>query len=407
MKVGYVLKRYPRYSETFVVNEIVALESLGSELEIFSLRHPDDRHFQDSISRVRAPVNYVTAVGKRASELWNSMQQSAALLPGLWNQLGDAVGVDHRFVLQALEIAKACRERGIKHLHAHFATEASVVASLAARWAGIPHSFTAHAKDIFHEAVDPGVLAKKLLRAERVVTVSDFNRDFLRALCPQASDRITRIYNGLDLGLFPFDANQDRPQRVVGVGRLVPKKGFDVLIDACAGLAKRGVGFECRIVGTGELENELAGRIESYGLSERVRLLGPLPQSQVREEIKAAALLAAPCVQAADGNRDGLPTVLLEAMALGTACVATPVTGIPEAIRDESTGLLVGERGTEALGGAIERLLTDPELRGHLAKNARALVEREFDIQSNARTLQILQSSAGTEGSRSPLGIAS
>src|SRR5205823_4150700 len=144
-----------------------------------------------------------------------------------------------------------------------------------------------------------------------------------------------------ELGSFPFAEPRERPPRIVAVGRLVEKKGFTTLVDACAILLRRGAEFECNIIGEGELESALAKQIESLGLSNRVKLLGPQPQREVIRHIRNAAALAAPCVLGSDGNRDGLPTVLLEAMALGTACVSTDVTGIPEVLHHEKTGLLV------------------------------------------------------------------
>lgn len=383
-RIAYVLKRYPRYSETFVVNEILAQEALGAEIEIFSLRHPEDGHFQDAISRVRAPVRYLPATGLRAADFWAALEEAAAVVPTLWREFDAAKGLDHRHVVQAMTIARACRERHIGHLHAHFATEATSVAALAARWAEIPFSFTAHAKDIFHDETDLTALAAKMKSAASVITVSDFNAAFLRRLEPIAAERIVRIYNGLDLDLFRFHADQSRARRIVAVGRLVPKKGFEVLVHACAILRRRGVAFECRIIGSGELEEALRQRIGALGLNGHVWLCGPSPQEALRAEISASAALAAPCVTAEDGNRDGLPTVLVEAMALGTPCVSSPVTGIPEVVRHDETGLLVPERDPDKLADALERLLGDVSLRQSLAKRARALIEEHFDAGKNA-----------------------
>jgi glycosyltransferase involved in cell wall biosynthesis len=168
------------------------------------------------------------------------------------------------------------------------------------------------------------------------------------------------------------------------VGRLVEKKGFADLVEASARLACKGVAFRCLIIGTGELEAELRAQIEKYGLADRVELVGPKPQSEVIKVVSSAAALAAPCVVGADGNRDGLPTVLLEAMALGTSCVATDVTGIPEAIEDGETGLIVRQHDPEQLAASIERLLSDGALRVRLATAARRLIESEFDARRNA-----------------------
>lgn len=388
MRVGYVTKRYPRYSETFIVNEILAHEKAGWDIEIFSLLPPTDTHFQNVISEVRAPLTYLSYEGGKAADLWNAIQEAAEVFPELWSHLGEAKGTTVRDVQQALLLARLTQARGIEHLHAHFASAATTVTRLAARFAGIPYSFTAHAKDIFHEQVQPVELARKLLDAVAVVTVSDFNVAHLRKLYGTAAARVRRVYNGLDLRRFPFDSPQSRPRRIVAVGRLVEKKGFSVLIEACAELARHGEEFECEIIGTGDQEATLRQQIAGLGLGKQVRLLGPLPSEEVIRHIQSAAALAAPCVVGQDGNRDGLPTVLLEAMALGTPCVSTDVTGIPEVVRNGDTGLLVAQSDTVALAGALKRLLGEDRLRVELAGNARRLVESEFDIHTNSISLR-------------------
>src|SRR5687767_8157753 len=181
MRIGYVLKRYPRYSETFVVTEILAHEAAGLEIEIFSLRPPEDTHFQDVIARVRAPVNYLSADdGLKGADLWTAIEEASQSLPGLWVALETARGEDVRQVYQAVRLAHQVRLKCIDHLHAHFATSATTVARLAAHFADVPYTFTAHAKDIFHESVRPEDLCRKLEDAAAVVTVSDYNAEYLR-----------------------------------------------------------------------------------------------------------------------------------------------------------------------------------------------------------------------------------
>jgi colanic acid/amylovoran biosynthesis glycosyltransferase len=396
VKIGYVVKRYPRYSETFIVNEILAHEAAGVELEIFSVLPPEDGHFQDVISRVRAPVTYLPSKGLKVAEFWSVLEQAGEIFPDGWLSLEAARGEDVRYVYQAVVLAREARLRAISHLHAHFATAATTVARLAARFAGLPYTFTAHAKDIFHESVRPADLRRKLADAAVAVTVSDYNIAYLRESYGPAARHVRRIYNGLDLERFPYRSPRERPPRIVGVGRLVEKKGFVDLIEACAILADEGRRFTCRIVGAGEQEVELRARIAGLGLEDRVELLGPRPQSELVRLVQGAAVLAAPCVVGADGNRDGLPTVLLEAMALGTPCVSTDVTGIPEVIRDRETGLMVPQRDPAALAGSIGRLLEEPDLRVRLAERARRLVEEEFDVNHNAAQLREVFQTAGT-----------
>jgi len=396
VKIGYVVKRYPRYSETFIVNEILAHEAAGVELEIFSVLPPEDGHFQDVISRVRAPVTYLPSKGLKVAEFWSVLEQAGEIFPDGWLSLEAARGEDVRYVYQAVVLAREARLRAISHLHAHFATAATTVARLAARFAGLPYTFTAHAKDIFHESVRPADLRRKLADAAVAVTVSDYNIAYLRESYGAAARHVRRIYNGLDLERFPYRSPRERPLRIVGVGRLVEKKGFVDLIEACAILADEGRRFTCRIVGAGEQEVELRARIAGLGLEDRVELLGPRPQSELVRLVQGAAVLAAPCVVGADGNRDGLPTVLLEAMALGTPCVSTDVTGIPEVIRDRETGLMVPQRDPAALAGSIGRLLEEPDLRVRLADRARRLVEEKFDVNHNAARLREVFQTAGT-----------
>ena len=389
MRIGYVVKRFPRYSETFVVTEVLAHEAAGCEVEIFSLRPPNDTHFQDLLARVRAPVHYVSEC-TRADSFWAALQEVWNLAPAARGALPDASGERAEDVYQAMQLALEVRQRGIDHLHAHFATVAVTVARLAARLAGVPFTFTAHAKDIFHEGVQPEDLRRKLEDAAAVVTVSDFNLEYLRRTFGPSARGVRRLYNGLDLERFPFREPLDRPARVVAVGRLVEKKGFGVLLDAAALLAAREVRFILELIGAGPLEEALRQRVQLLGLETRVRLLGPRPQAETARAVAGAAAFAAPCVVGSDGDREGLPTTLLEAMALGTPCVSTAITGIPEVLRDGQTGLLVPQNDPEALADALERLLEDSSLRVRLASQARRLIEREFDAHVNGARLRRL-----------------
>jgi glycosyltransferase involved in cell wall biosynthesis len=231
-------------------------------------------------------------------------------------------------------------------------------------------------------------LRRKLRDAAAVVTVSDYNLEHLRGRFGADAGRVRRIYNGLDLHDLCYSPPDRRPPIVIGVGRLVEKKGFSDLVEAAALLRKRGREFRCEIVGDGVLRGALADQVRRLDLEGHVELMGALPRGEVYRRVASAAALAAPCVVAADGNRDGLPTVLLEAMALGTPCVSTPVTGIPELVREGDTGLIVGERDSGALADALERLLDDERLSRRLARSARALVEAEFDIERNSVALR-------------------
>jgi glycosyltransferase involved in cell wall biosynthesis len=394
LRVGYVVKRYPCYSETFIVREILAHERAGLAIEIFSLLPTADRHFQDLLARVRAPVSYLNTLANlllqepvsaivTANHFWRALQGAAAELPGLWVALEEVREEEARTVFQILALAVAVRRTGINHLHAPFANDACTVARLAARLAGVPYSFTARAKDIFHETVRPEDLRCKLHDAAGVVTISDYHLDYLRATYGPLAAHVQRIYNGLDLDEYPYRPPDDRPPVILAVGRLVEKKGFADLLEACSLLSGRGRAFRCRIIGTGLLQSELQAQIDRLGLREQVELVGPLPQGEVIREIHGAAALAVPCVIAKDGDRDGLPNIIQEALALGTPVVSTDVTGIPEVVRDGETGLQVPQRDPPALAAALDRLLANPELRVRLASEGRRLIEAEFDIHRN------------------------
>ena len=387
-KVGYVLKRYPRFSETFVVNEILAHEEAGQEMEIFALRPVEETHFQDNLGQVRAPVTRIRDRFTGPEVPWSLIGQAGARLPGGWGALARMPSSNGQDVIQAILVALACHERGVGHLHAHFGTVATSVARLAAALAGITYSFTAHAKDIYCDYADPQHLDVKIRDAARVVTVSDYNVAHLKDRFGEGGGRVTRIYNGLDLKRFSYGPPEPGAREILAVGRLVEKKGFHILIEAIRLLRAAGRPVTCRIIGSGEEAENLSSQIETSGLSGSVVLSGPRPQREVAEAIREAAVLACPCVIGSDGNRDGLPTVLLEAMALGLPCVAADVTGIPELVRDGETGLLVPEGDPEALASALGRTLDDAGLRQHLSRNGRALIERGFDVAVNAARLR-------------------
>lgn len=412
-RIGYVLKMYPRFSETFVLTELLAREAQGEDIEVFSLRAPADGRFHEALAAVRAPVTYLRHGRLRGSEVWDLLRAAGARLPGLSEALPDLLGAEVDDAAQAVELALLVQERGIDHLHAHFGSVATTVARLAAALSGRTYSFTAHAKDIFHESVDPDDLRAKLRDAHHVVTVSDYNLTHLRRRFGADAARVHRVYNGLALDRVrdvsgPASAagrsGSPGPQ-VAAVGRLVEKKGFDVLVDAIAVLARDGLYLPCVIAGTGPLEDALRGQIEQLGLAELVTLAGPLPQSRVCELVSTSAVFAAPCVVAPDGNADGLPTVLLEAMALGTACISTRVTGIPEAVRHEETGLLVEPGDPVGLAAALSRLVQDVALRARLAQAATRHVETHFDSARQARQLRGLLPAAAPAPAVAPAAV--
>lgn len=390
LHVGYVLKRYPRFSETFVVNEILAHERAGTRIDIFALGPVEETHFQDAIAQVRAPVTRLPDRARAATAGWPALLRARQALPGLWDALARAEGDDPHVAWQALLLALEVRARGIGLLHAHFGTQAAAVARLAAAFAGVPYTFTAHAKDIYYAYDTPQRLDLKLREAACAITVSDYNLAHLRARHAADAARTVRLYNGLDLARFQYAEPAQRAPQVLAVGRLVSKKGFPVLVDALALLRARGVAFGCTLIGDGPQQPELRARIDAAGLADQVHLAGLRPQPEVMQALRRAAVLVAPCIVGDGGDQDGLPTVLVEAMALGTPCISTRVAGIPELVRDGETGLCVAPGDPAALAEAIARLLAEPALALRLARTARQLVERGFDADRNAAAQRAL-----------------
>lgn len=407
-KVAYLSKVYPRFSQTFVLNEILAHQAADCPVEIFSLRRPNDGRFHAALSTVDSPVRYFDELPTDADTFLEQARKADGELPSLWETLRREPEASADNLYQAINVALAIQSCGIQHIHAHFGNVATTVARLAAAMSGITYSFTAHARDIFHDNVCDHDLSRKIQDAAGVVTVSQFNVDHLHENLEVPADRIRLVYNGMDLKAFPFAASSGSVPTVVAVGRLIEKKGFGVLIDAVEILVRNGFpDLRCTIVGAGPLANELQAKIVRHNLEQNVLLTRALPSDQVKRLICEATVFAAPCVVAADGDRDGLPTVLLEAMALGTPCVATPVTGIPEAIAHEQTGLLVSQNDPDGLAQACRRLLADRDLRTQLAKNARKLIEERFDVSKSCHALRqlfetcIVENTAAVKGQMS------
>jgi glycosyltransferase involved in cell wall biosynthesis len=284
------------------------------------------------------------------------------------------------------------RRARIDHAHAHFATAAARLANLAWRMGGPGYSVTTHAKDIYHEDVRPEHLRDKLAPARFVATVSTANREHLDSLFG-TSPKLEVVPNSVDLRRLPLPrAGGREPGLVLAVARLVEKKGLEDLVKAC-GLLREGralgdPGVRLEVVGAGPLRERLEALSNCLELNAHFH--GALPQEQVLEVYGRASVYCLPCVVAANGDRDALPTSLLEAMALGVPVVTTPVNGVPEAVVHERTGLLVPQHDPEALAAAIERLLTDHELATRLATAARRHVEMGFSLERSAARLREL-----------------
>jgi colanic acid/amylovoran biosynthesis glycosyltransferase len=397
--VAYLLKMYPRFSETFVLAEMLERERQGLRLHVISLKKPDDGVFHADVSRLRARVTYLPESLLADPGAWAAAHRRLASSdPRRYAaSAARAIAVRRRTAikhfLQAGLIAPLVPRLGISHVHAHFASAPAAVALHLHRLTGVSYSVTAHAKDIYNDTVDEAALAAKLASARFAVTVSDYNRRHLaRLVDPQ---RLVRIYNGIDLERFsPNGISPAEPPLLLGVGRLIEKKGFEDLIRACAILARDGRRFSCAIVGKGPLESRLRALVDGLGIGDAVTFAGPVPQQRLIALYRRAAMVVAPCVVGSDGNRDGLPTVLIEAMALGVPVVSTDVTGIPELVQDRRTGLVVPPRDPHAIARAVGRLLDDRAAAASLARAARTSVEAEFDVRRNVARLRTLLAEA-------------
>lgn len=393
-KIAYILKMYPRFSETFIVNEVLELERQGVDVRIYSLRKPDDGRFHASLARVKAGVVYVPQYPQMEPErVQRAHRQVYEAAPEAYQALRAEVEARQdefllkRFV-QSGVIAAHLLQHPVDAMHAHFASSATRVANYVHRLIGLPYSFTAHAKDIFHEQVNPESLRAKMRDARFVVTVSDFNRAYLQDLLDGAPADVRRLYNGIDLDAFaPALRAAREPNLILSVGRLVEKKGFEDLIRACALLRHSGVDVRCEIIGSGERREALQALIQSLDLGQVVRLIGPKPQDEVMDAYRRAAVFALPCIVAQDGNRDGLPTVLLEAMASGLPVVSTDLVGVPEIIDHKVNGLLVEPGNPAALAAHLALLLRDADLRSSLSEAGRRKVAECFDVRHNVAQL--------------------
>ena len=396
MKLAYLLKKFPRLSETFILTELLGQQDQGADLCVFSRRPPDDEPTHPELARLAAPVEVLP--GRSGLDPWSQLFSDAGPdpAPEEWSRLGEVVRALRslvgerlpRLVAEGLFVERRARELEVGHIHVHFATESAIVAWIVTQLGGPPYSITAHAKDIYRTTVRPELLDLLVGGSAFTVTVCDANVQHMRGLVSdEAAKRIRRVYNGLMLERFPFIAEGREEEHVLAVGRLVEKKGFDDLMRAVALLRTHRPGLRVTLVGDGDQREALTALRAELGLEGVLTLAGALDQGAVRELLARATLLALPCVIGEDGNRDALPTVLLEALASGLPCVSTPVTGVPEILDEGRAGLIVPEHAPEELAAAIGRLLDERELRSELAQRGRERALACFDARRSASTL--------------------
>ena len=412
-RVAYLLKRFPRLSETFVLNEMLELQRQGVPLRIYALMDPQEKQVHAEAARLRSEVVYLHDPG-RSLRSWFRLLRGA-LLQALSHPLGAlrlvwALSTVHRSLpslrhaIEGLWLARDLRQSGIEHLHAHFIHSPAAVAYLAFLAGGPRFSVTAHAKDLYTTL--PRNLRIRVRAARFVITCTRFNAASLGSvlsnplpvpLLRPEGEAIHVSYHGTDLQRFSPDRSRVEADRVLSVGRLVPKKGFQDLVDALALIGKNGVRVRADVYGGGPLRDELEARAGRLGLGSQLVFHGARLQDEIVAAYRRAAVFVLAPVVTEDGDRDGIPNVLVEAMASGVPVVATRISGIPELITDGIDGLLVSDHDPAALAAAIERVLIDPELATRIGHAGRRRVERDFDLVANTRRLRALLERIPTE----------
>jgi glycosyltransferase involved in cell wall biosynthesis len=391
-RVAFVVKGYPRLSETFIAQEILALEQRGLGILIVSLRHATDPTTHPVHRQIQAPVLYLPEYLKdEPRRVWRGWRR-ARRLPGyrmawqtwLTDLLRDPTPNRIRRFGQALVLA-AELPADIEQLHAHFLHTPASVARYAAAMRGIDWSVSAHAKDVW--TIPAWEKRGKLASARWAVTCTETGRRHLAELAP-VPDEVMLSYHGLDLERFaPAPARADAadggdpacPVTLLSVGRAVAKKGYDDLLAALT-LLPAGLSWRLVHVGGGALAGHLKREAARLGLQQRIEWRGAQPQPEVLRAYRETDLFVLAAKVARDGDRDGLPNVLLEAQSQGLACIATALPGIAELIEDGRTGVLVTPADPAPLAAALERMIRSPALRRTLGEAGEARVRREFDM---------------------------
>ena len=391
--VAFILKGYPRLSETFIAQEIRALEERGLAIAIVSLRRPTDACAHPVHAEIQAPVSYLPEylwhAPARVWRAWRAVRRMAgyrgALRTWLRDLLRDRTANRARRFGQALVLANELPP-GTVHLHAHFLHTPASVARYASLMTGLPWSCSAHAKDIWTSP--EWEKTEKLADCRWLTTCTAVNRDHLAALAPPG--RVGLAYHGIDLARFPPSGDGPRSRRdgsdpddpavILSVGRAVAKKGYDDLIAALAALPG-ALSWRLVHIGDGPLGGSLRRQAREAGIAGRITWLGAQPQDVVLANYRAADLFVLASRIADDGDRDGLPNVLMEALSQRVAAVSTRVSAVPELIEDGVSGVLVAPGDRPALAGAIARLIADPERRAALGAAGEARVAGEFPMR--------------------------
>jgi glycosyltransferase involved in cell wall biosynthesis len=388
--IGYILKGYPRISETFISNEIRLLEQLGFSLHLFSMREPRESFAHQSVKHIAAPVNYLpsTLLSALPRLLYHNVKlaglrpepyvETLRLMLSRLQRSKKVATIKH--LLQAGYLVHALLpETAVRHLHAHFAHSPTSVALFASKLCRLPFSFTAHAKDIYTS--DPRQLQEKIAQAKFVVTCTEYNRRFLRELV-HGGNPIYRVYHGIDVEVFRASSRVQQPAppyRILSIARFVEKKGLPTVFRALRHLLDQGYSLRFTLIGDGEERRPILEQLHRLGLDTVCDVLGTQPHERVIKEYRKADLFVLGCQVASSGDRDGIPNVFLESMAIGVPVLATRVSAIPELVEDGRTGLLVDPGQAEAMAQSMVRLLVDDSLRNRIINAARDRVVKDFN----------------------------
>jgi len=385
---AYLFERFPSFVQTFVYREAVEMVRQEMNPWLVSLRRPDDPG--DLAEKLDVEVFYAPEEKELRAEVDDLRKQrrlpwrSHKAIPRHRNE------PDAQRMFEAIWLGPRLREKGIRHVHAHFGGVAARTAWWLRKLFGIGYSFTGHANDIFCDTDFP-VSNADLVRAARfVVTETDYARRWMEKKYPWARGKVFRVFNGVAIDGFPAKELASGLPRVISVGRYVEKKGFGDLIQACGLLRDRGIDFVCGIVGGGPLEAQLQAQITESRLEQQVQLLGPRSQNEVRRLLAAAQLFVLACVPEKDGGSDNLPTVIMEAMLARTPVISTELAGVPEMITPGLDGLLVLPQNPVALAEAMAELLTDPSHAERLGQKGRTTAEEKFAVDKTTGILKHL-----------------
>ncbi len=399
LKVAYIMSRFPKLTETFILYEMLAMQQQGIQVEVYPLlreraevMHPEAAqfvqaaHYQPFISLpiIRANLHFLW------KKPWANLETLWVLLRSNWGSFGfftGAIGIFPKVVLFAYQM----QVENVNHVHAHFASHPAAAGFIIHQLVGIPYSFTAHGSDLHR---DRHMLCEKVAEAAFIAAISDYNKELILSECQgNYQDKVIVIHCGVDIDVFqsrshetPYEKGES-PFMILCVGTFHEVKGQAYLIEACRKLQERRINFVCHFVGDGPDREALTTLAAKTGLLEKIHFHGRLTRDEIARLLRDTDVLAAPSVPTHDGRREGIPVVLMEAMGSGVPVIASNISGIPELVKDQYTGLLVPPRDATALTNALECYFTDSNLRRRLGQAGREKVVGDFDLYKNTATL--------------------